>query len=142
MANRNLICVDCGDTIWLSQKQWKKLLEGQTPHKLKRNFRCKKCKKLERDNIIEYQLQYGKPIKKLRTQLKNAHWEYLTHKNLNKLNEQFNIIFKDNKIDNKQYISHHDPDRNMIVVTKILIKGVPFIDHIAVSIYSPRGKSN
>ena len=67
MANRNLKCIDCGDTKWLSQQQWKaKINKEGSNHKVKRRFICKSCEMLKRDDPFKYQLSHGKPLKKLK----------------------------------------------------------------------------
>lgn len=141
MANRNLICIHCGNSKWLSQSQWRNLLEKwHTPLKTKRNFECGACKKLRKNLPFEFQLKYGIPIKKLRTKLRSVHDDYILHKSLPKLQDDFNLILTNHNIELKkvQYILSEDN----ILVLKMVITDLPFLDKLEIPIYTIRGKTN
>lgn len=142
MANRDIICVDCGESKWLSQAQWNNLKdEFETPNRIKRNFTCKECKKLKREDRLTYEIQYGKRIKKLRTKLKQAHYEfYNNHNDIMTLQTDFNRILSNNDIDISKVNYVRTPDLKF--VTNIIILGIPLVNNISISIYTPRGKTN
>lgn len=135
MPNRNLVCGDCGETKWLSQKQFRERVgkEG-TPTKAKRRFRCAKCRSLEKKNPFAYQIKYGKPIKKLRSSVRKAVYKFYETGDLVWLKTQISEIFTKNDIDPNSITYHYTGNR----IDGFTINGVPFVGNIYVSLYTQR----
>jgi len=112
--NRNLRCNDCLQTKWVSQKQWRSYCaEYGSPLKVKRNFTCKKCKVLKRDNPFVYYLLFGKPMKKLRTMIKKDFRE--CNGNLLLLKTKIEQHVKYFNLPNNDILYHTSPYLSMLI---------------------------
>jgi len=140
MANRNIRCVDCLQTKWLSQQAWRKLLETyNTPRSLKRNFRCVKCKKLEKEDPLAYQMFFGRRSKKLRTKIRSAYKEFKKDHDVVKLQNLILGYVADFGLDNTHVLFHQSSDGKKLY--GITINNVSFLGSITIPLYSERKKS-
>ena len=140
MANRNIRCVDCLQTKWLSQQAWRKLLETyKTPRSLKRHFRCAKCRKLEKDDPLAYQMFFGKRSKKLRTEIRKAYKEFRKDRDIAKLQNTILIHVANFGLDNRHVLFHQSQDGSKLY--GITINNVSFIGSVTIPLYSERKKS-
>lgn len=136
--NRNLICKDCGETKWLSQKQWRKRVDTEGSNiKVKRRFRCKKCLILKRDDIFKYQLMYGKPIKELKSKLKLAYRVAKKTNNFEGLQGCIYDFLREIHIDPSKCVYHTEGSK----LFGITIQDYPFVGDLYIPLYVRRKSS-
>lgn len=136
--NRNLICKDCGETKWLSQKQWRKRIgEEGSNIKVKRRFRCKKCLILKRDDSFKYQLMYGKPVKEIKKKLKTAYRKAKKTNNFGGLQNNINNLLREIYIDPSKCVYHTEGSK----LFGITIQNYPFIGDLYLPLYIKRKSS-
>jgi hypothetical protein len=138
MPNRHIPCIDCGEAKWLSQNQFRvKVAEEGSPKKVKRRFRCKKCKKLEREDPLIYQLQYGKHIKRIKADVRRELSAFYTTNDVNKLRKGVDTIFIKNGIDPMKILFHKSVSGNGKLIG-ITVTEFPFIGELYIAIYTER----
>lgn len=136
MPNRQLICINCGSGKWMSQKQFKERVTKEgSGYKVKRRFRCSKCISLEKKDLFTYQLKYGKPIKKIKAEMRKCLKEFYETNDIQKLQANFNEIFLKNSIDPSSVIYHKS---NTGMLEGVTVKGMPFVGELYISIYKQR----
>lgn len=138
MPNRHIPCIDCGEAKWLSQKQFRAKVEKEgTPKKVKRRFRCKSCKKLEREDPLLYHLQYGKRIKQIKADVRRSLSEFYKTKDTYTLRKEIDKIFIKNGIDPMKLMFHKSVSGSGKLLG-ITVTEFPFISELYISIYTER----
>ena len=141
MANRHIICTDCGDTKWICQKQWRnKIEEFGSPTWVKRKYRCTKCIRLEREDPQTYYANYGKKTKQMRKEIREIYKTFLSTRDLKSLHVEIDKVLSKNGVDLKKVDYIITPDGAHM--THIVIRGVPVMGSITLSVYTPRGKTH
>jgi hypothetical protein len=141
MANRHIICTDCGCAKWLSQKQWRGLVSKLgSPQWVKRKFKCSACTRLERDDPQTYYTNYGKHTKKMRSDIRAVYKTFLKNGDLKSLHKDIDKILYNNGIDLSKVNYIITPSGDHLV--RLDIRGIPIIGNITISIYTPRDKTN
>lgn len=141
MANRHIICTDCGAAKWLSQKQWKRLMgKHGSAQWVKRKFMCSACTRLQRDDPQTYYANYGKHTKKLRHDIRAVYKVFLNDRNLKSLHKEIDKLLSNNGVDLTKVNYIITPSGDHLV--RLDINGIPIIGSISISIYTPRGKTN
>ena len=140
MANRNIRCKDCLQTKWLSQKQWRvKLDKYGTPRKLKANYRCAKCKHLEKSDPLAYNMFFGKRTKDIRKCIQKSYRAFLLTRNDAVLHGEIMKVLEKNNLPSNEIFYHRSPDNKHLYA--ITVRGVSFIWDLVIPLYTPRQKS-
>lgn len=95
------------------------------------------CKSLERKDLFTYQLKYGKPIKRLRKDIRAAYKKYLENNDLSSLQNSINVLLSANKIPQGENIAYHlsESGKHLLGIT---IKNMPFVGELYISLYTKR----
>ncbi len=138
--NRNLRCIDCFETKWIHQNQWRKRMEKYgTGAKIKRNFRCRNCNTLLNNDPFGYYMRYGKPMKKIRASIRSFFREYRKTGDLVTLERSIHEILEENNIPTSDIRYDISPDGKRL--HKIIIGNYPIIKELVIPLYSKRKSS-
>ena len=133
-----------------SQKQWKKKIEEWgSKLKFKRNYQCRDCRMLEKNDPMKYHLLYGKMFKKFRSDVRKVYRVY--HKSdrqrgdIMTLQENINKLFNElpiQKYTNLDNVLHTTNKDGLIKLDGMTIQNYPLVGDHYIAFTKKRRKSH
>jgi len=150
MAVRYICCKDCHEDIPHSQQQWRsKVKEFGSPQSFKKNYQCRKCRVMEKNDPMKYHLLYGKMLKTFRRDVRSSYKVYYnsnrTRDDLMKLQSDIDRLFielpiyKYCKLDK---VLHTSQGRGFLKLDGITIQNFPMVGDHYITLSRKRRKTH